>query len=73
MAKGEVGIVRYRRPAMALAYVGDEEASNNSFKDGWFYPGDLGHFGCRANFIALIEWSGATKVKPDHSIKFKPR
>ena len=70
VATGDVGIVRYRRPAMALAYMSDAEASNNSFKDGWFYPGDLGHFGDQGNIIldgrtdSLIN-AGGVKIDPE--------
>jgi len=39
---GEVGRVRYRGPAVAEGFWNDPEASLDSFRDGWFYPGDLG-------------------------------
>lgn len=36
---GEVGRLRYRSPATPTSYfIGD---SNEAFRDGWFYPGDL--------------------------------
>lgn len=38
---GEVGRVRYRGPAVATEFVNDPEATAGSFRDGWFYPGDL--------------------------------
>jgi acyl-coenzyme A synthetase/AMP-(fatty) acid ligase len=39
---GELGRVRCRRPFMSTSYFQDAEASEASFKDGWFYPGDFG-------------------------------
>ncbi len=39
---GERGAIRYRAPHMAHDYVNDSTATAESFKDGWFYPGDVG-------------------------------
>lgn len=39
---GAVGSIRYRSPGVAHGFFGDPEASKDCFKDGWFYPGDLG-------------------------------
>lgn len=41
---GEPGIVRLRTPYMCSGYVGSNgaRASARSFRDGWFYPGDVG-------------------------------
>ena len=39
---GQEGIVRIRGDYAASAYVGDVSASGQAFRDGWFYPGDLG-------------------------------
>ncbi len=39
---GEIGRIRYRGPAVADGFWNDPEASNEAFRDGWFYPGDLG-------------------------------
>ncbi len=36
------GELRFRVPFMAEGYVGNAAASDARFRDGWFYPGDLG-------------------------------
>lgn len=41
---GEVGQIRLQAPGMVDGYLNDEEATRKSFRDGWFYPGDLGKF-----------------------------
>ena len=42
MPESHVGIVRIRSSTAPTSYLGNEEASAEAFKDGWFYPGDLG-------------------------------
>ncbi|MBI3375250.1 MAG: AMP-binding protein [Betaproteobacteria bacterium] len=42
VSAGQVGRVRYRGPAVADGFWNDAEASREAFRDGWFYPGDLG-------------------------------
>ncbi|MFM0116877.1 class I adenylate-forming enzyme family protein [Paraburkholderia nemoris] len=42
LASGEVGRIRYRGPAVASGYHNDVVASAEAFRDGWYYPGDLG-------------------------------
>lgn len=42
LAPGETGILRYRSPGCATEFFGDPVATAEMFKDGWFYPGDLG-------------------------------
>lgn len=39
---GEIGQVRMRTGGMPAGYLDDAEASAKAFRDGWFYPGDLG-------------------------------
>lgn len=39
---GEIGHLRIRGPLCVDAYLGDPQASAKAFRDGWFYPGDLG-------------------------------
>jgi acyl-CoA synthetase (AMP-forming)/AMP-acid ligase II len=42
LGPGSVGRIRYRGPAVADGFWNDPEASRESFRDGWWYPGDLG-------------------------------
>lgn len=42
VAPGEVGHVRYRGPSVAEGFYRDAEASKEAFREGWYYPGDLG-------------------------------
>ena len=39
---GTPGRVRHQTPGMVHEYLGDPFASAQSFREGWFYPGDLG-------------------------------
>ena len=39
---GEIGRIRYRSPGVAPGFHRNAAASAEAFKDGWFYPGDLG-------------------------------
>lgn len=41
---GETGFVRAQSPGAVSFYLDNVEASERAFKDGWFYPGDLGKF-----------------------------
>lgn len=42
LAAGEMGRIRYRGPGCADGFFRDPDATKESFRDGWFYPGDLG-------------------------------
>jgi acyl-coenzyme A synthetase/AMP-(fatty) acid ligase len=44
LAAGQVGTLRFRsrNGAMASGYLGDAHATAAAFRDGWFYPGDVG-------------------------------
>lgn len=42
LGAGETGQVRYRGPGVAQWFYRDDEAAKNAFRDGYFYPGDLG-------------------------------
>lgn len=39
---GEVGNIRIKSAELVDGFYEDEEATRKQFKDGWFYPGDLG-------------------------------
>ena len=39
---GTIGLVRVRATGMTSGYVDDPEATARHFREGWFYPGDLG-------------------------------
>lgn len=41
---GEVGRIRQRSPWIPAGFHNDPEASAEAFRDGWYYPGDLGRF-----------------------------
>jgi acyl-CoA synthetase (AMP-forming)/AMP-acid ligase II len=40
--RNTIGRIRYRGPAVADGFYADPEATKEAFKNGWFYPGDLG-------------------------------
>jgi long-chain acyl-CoA synthetase len=42
---GEEGVLRLKNKYLAKSYVGDREASDIAFRDGWFYPGDVASWG----------------------------
>jgi long-chain acyl-CoA synthetase len=42
LPRGEVGLVRMRGRGFARGYIDDPEATAKAFRDGWYYPGDLG-------------------------------
>ncbi|MBV9784858.1 MAG: acyl--CoA ligase [Acidisphaera sp.] len=42
---GELGQIRVRGEEVVEAYLDDADATARQFRDGWFYPGDLGRFG----------------------------
>jgi long-chain acyl-CoA synthetase len=44
VAPGTVGTIRYRGGAVANSYYRNPEESALAFRDGWYYPGDLGRF-----------------------------
>jgi acyl-CoA synthetase (AMP-forming)/AMP-acid ligase II len=39
---GVTGQIRVRNEEMVSGYLGDEALTREHFKDGWFYPGDVG-------------------------------
>lgn len=40
---GQDGIVRIRAPWQVQAYLDSPESAARAFRNGWFYPGDIGH------------------------------
>ena len=42
LPRGEVGRICYRSGGSAHEFYGDPEASRQSFRDGWYLPGDVG-------------------------------
>lgn len=42
---GEVGSVRVRNPYMVPGYLNAPDATAKSFREGWFYPGDIATWG----------------------------
>jgi|GEM_PF-204505 len=50
---GTVGEVRTRGPCSVDRYLDDPEASRAFFRDGWFYPGDLGTLST-ANELCIV-------------------
>lgn len=49
----KVGIVRVRNPYLAKTYLNNPEAAALSFRDGCFYPGDLGHWGTKGELVIV--------------------
>jgi len=39
---GALGAIRIRGPDCTAGYIDDDEANARFFRDGWFYPGDVG-------------------------------
>ncbi len=55
--QGTVGYVRVRNEYLAEGYLDNPEATATSFRDGWFYTGDLGLFGSRGE-LRVVGRSG---------------
>jgi acyl-coenzyme A synthetase/AMP-(fatty) acid ligase len=70
LAPTKEGIVRIRSEYNADCYLGDPEESEKSFRDGWFYPGDLGYLTAEKLLVisgrerAVLNLGG-DKVKPE--------
>lgn len=67
---GQEGLIRIRGPFNATEYVGDPKESALAFRDGWFYPGDIGEV--TADRMLVISGRqktvmnlGGDKVKPE--------
>ena len=51
MPPGAVGRIRVRTPGMVGAYLNDPVATRQAWRDGWFYPGDLGRLSTLGELI----------------------
>ncbi len=49
---GEVGAIRVRNAGMIDGYLDDPDLTRRAFRDGWFYPGDVGRL-TEAGTLAL--------------------
>ena len=62
---GHEGHVRIRSPYMAAGYVGDPDATTQMFRDGGFYPGDLGYMNTERMLIVTGRTKTALSVSGD--------
>ena len=66
---GTEGLIRVRTPGDIAGYLDDPEASASSFRDGWFYTGDIGtvtadrHLVIAARAVEIIN-HGGMKISP---------
>ena len=58
LPRGKEGIIRINSEYGAREYLDDPEESARVFRDGWFYPGDLGYL-TEQNMLVI---SGRTKT-----------
>jgi acyl-coenzyme A synthetase/AMP-(fatty) acid ligase len=76
-APGKEGTVRIRSPHQANGYVGDAAASAKAFRDGWFYPGDIGYL-TSDNMLVIVGRAdtvlnvGGDKVNPEAALASFP-
>jgi acyl-CoA synthetase (AMP-forming)/AMP-acid ligase II len=52
LGPGEIGEIIGRGPALSSGYYGQPELTNESFRDGWLYSGDLGYLD-KSGFLYL--------------------
>jgi acyl-coenzyme A synthetase/AMP-(fatty) acid ligase len=67
---GQEGIVRVRGDHVANAYASDPKATAKFFRDGWFFPGDLGRLTTDGMLVIVgrqnvILNSGGEKINPE--------
>lgn len=43
LGSGQVGEIRIKTPGMATCYLDNPEQTRMRFREGWFYPGDIGY------------------------------
>ncbi len=58
----EIGEMIFKGPAVVQGYYGDVENSQQCFKDGWYYSGDLGKKDENGYFYFIERKSGLMKV-----------
>lgn len=63
------GVLRFRRPGMPTEYYRNPEATAKAFRDGWFYPGDIGRID--ADGLLYIEGRVDDKLNLD-GVKIEP-
>jgi acyl-CoA synthetase (AMP-forming)/AMP-acid ligase II len=68
---GKEGALRFRCEDMASEYLNDLQASADHFRDGWFYPGDIGTVTRERALIVNGRVSerinaGGVKINPEH-------
>ncbi len=69
LPQGEVGLIRFRGPGFSTDYLDDPEAAARSFRNGWFYPGDL----AAINQERYVFFKGrADDVINNEGVKFYP-
>lgn len=44
VAEGASGRIRMRGPGVTRSFAGETAAGDETIRDGWYYPGDTGHF-----------------------------
>lgn len=67
---GQKGSLRVHSPTMVAEYVGDPELTRATFRDGFYYPGDVGHL--TADGVLVISGRekevlnlGGAKIQPE--------
>jgi acyl-coenzyme A synthetase/AMP-(fatty) acid ligase len=70
LAAGQEGIVRTRTSQMVDGYVGNPDATARAFRNGWFYPGDIGSLAHDGMLLirgreASVLNIGGDKIKPE--------
>lgn len=70
LAPEQTGRIRYRRPGMSTSYYKNPEATAEFFKDGFFYPGDLGFIDSAGHLVLAGRSSevinlGGVKINPE--------
>ncbi len=56
------GAVRYRGPGVASGFFRDAEKSREVFRDGWFYPGDIGRLDAEG-YLTLLGRSKSVIIR----------